>query len=146
MRRLETAIGYGSPLFTSSEGASDSRDTPAVAEAVSALRLRYEEIVVRLYICQNRVHTVLRDPACGTKGTWKGIKEALGDAMESMRTKGDEDLWWRAESLIRGDEVTQDSRDIDTPDPDHPTGVLTTRQTSHLLSEMLKAESFLRVC
>lgn len=100
-KRLEVTMGSGCAPFSTLHGSSPHGDIPAVAESLSALRLHFEETVVRLYSCQRSVSTILRDPAASSEEAWEGVRHELADALESTRTGGtDEELWRKAEQLV----------------------------------------------
>lgn len=98
--RLEMAMGSGLAPFTTQQSSSP-RDIAAVAEMLSALRLRYEETVVRLYSCQRSVSAILRDAAGNTEDAWETVRHEFAGALESTTTGGtDEELWREADRLV----------------------------------------------
>lgn len=114
--RLEMAIGRDSPLFIPEERIGPARDIATIAETISALRLRYEEIIVRLYVCQNHVQTILRDPVRGTEDNWEDVRQAFGDALESVGVNGGEaELWRKSDIIVNGRSGSGDSGDTVLP-------------------------------
>lgn len=93
-------MGPGLAPFTALDTSSPG-DIAAVAETLSALRLRYEETVVRLYSCQRSVSAILHDAAGNTEEAWETVRHELAGALESTRTGGtDEELWREADRMM----------------------------------------------
>lgn len=105
------AIGSGGqPCVTSGE-TSASRDIASAAEALSELRLHYEEAVVRLYSCQSSASTMLRDPTTSKADAWKVIHQELADAkMSTESVNCNSEVWRKAEELV-GSLAKEDGED-----------------------------------
>eukprot|EP00752_Nemacystus_decipiens_P017564 g15739.t1 len=100
--RLEAAIGSSSPPFSASFVASHGDKVAAAAEALSSLRLHYEEILVRLYSCQSNANSIVRDPAKSTEDLWEVLRRGLADARLSTGPLNcDHELWQKAEHLVK---------------------------------------------
>lgn len=100
--RLEAAIGSGSSPFPAWCGASHGDEVAAAAEALSSLRLHYEEILVRLYSCQSNANSIVRDPAKSTADLWEVVRRGLADArLSTGPLDGDHELWQKAEHLVK---------------------------------------------
>lgn len=100
--RLEAAIGSGSSPFSASCGASHGDEVAAAAEALSSLRLHYEEILVRLYSCQSNANSIVRDPAKSTVDLWEAVRRGLADARLSTGPLScDHELWQKAGHLVK---------------------------------------------
>lgn len=100
--RLEAAIGSGAPPFSASCGASHGDEVAAAAEALSSLRLHYEEILVRLYSCQSNAHSIVRDPAKSTADLWEVVRQGLADVRLSTGPLNcDHELWRKAEHRVQ---------------------------------------------
>ncbi|CAM9346800.1 unnamed protein product [Pylaiella littoralis] len=99
--RLKTAIGTGPPPFSVPSGASSSSEISAAAEALSSLRLHYEEALVRLYSCQSNAISVMRDPSKNTADFWGNLRQGLADARSATEALScDNKLWRKAEDLV----------------------------------------------
>lgn len=73
----------------------------AAAEAISSLRLHYEEIVVRLYSCQSNAISLLRDPSKSAADAWEAVRQGLAEARLSTGPLNcDQNLWQKAEDLV----------------------------------------------
>lgn len=117
------AIGCGSPFCTPKDRSRATGGFPTLAETISALRLSYEEVVVRLFVCQDRVQAALRDQARSTNGVLLAVRQALGDAVESVEAAGTlDDLWSKAKSLVERETVISDPAEVGSPTPQegHP--------------------------
>lgn len=130
--RLELAIGCRGQPFPTSGEPSASGEISSAAEALSALRLHYEETVVRLYSCQCSASTMLRDPATSKADAWKVIHHELADAKVSTESVNcNSELWRKAEQLVGSlaKEDGDDGTDLGvgaSPDSGHPLGTIQT--------------------
>lgn len=101
--RLEMAIGCGGLPFSPSDSTNASGEMTAAAEAISSLRLHYEEIVVRLYSCQSNASSLLRDPSKSAADAWEAVRQGLAEARLStgpLNCDDDQNLWRKAEDLV----------------------------------------------
>ncbi|CAM9515573.1 unnamed protein product [Ectocarpus sp. 12 AP-2014] len=99
--KLETAIGCGGLPFSPSGSTSASGEMTAAAEAISSLRLHYEEIVVRLYSCQSNASSLLRGPSKSAADAWEALRQGLAEARLSTGPLNcDQNLWQKAEDLV----------------------------------------------
>lgn len=111
--RLEAAIGPCSPPLSASCGASHGNEVAAAAEAISSLRLHYEEIVVRLFSCQSNTNSILRDPTKSLAHLWGVVRRDLADARLSTGPLNyDHELWQKAEHLVKCN-ANDDQREAD---------------------------------
>lgn len=95
------AIGCGALPFSPSGSTSASGEMTAAAEAISSLRLHYEEIVVRLYSCQSNASSLLRDPSKSAADAWEAVRQGLAEARLSTGPLNcDQNLWRKAEDLV----------------------------------------------
>lgn len=80
---------------------SKIREISEATNALSWLRLHYEEIVVRLYSCQCKASTMLRDPTKSTGDAWEVVRSGLAKArLSTGRLDDQHELWQRAEDLV----------------------------------------------
>lgn len=101
--RLEVLIGPSQMVFPTFYEPDSRRDIEATAEALSALRLHYEDVLVRLYFCQRDVSFMLRDPARRNEDGWIAVREGLAQAraaIESPDRVSESELWERLEKLV----------------------------------------------
>ena len=130
--RLELAIGSGGQPFPTSGEPSATGEIPSAAEALSALRLHYEETVVRLYSCQCSASTMLRDPTTSKADAWKVIHHELVDAKLSTESVNcNSELWRKAEELVGflAQEDGEDGADLGlgaSTGSEHPSGTIET--------------------
>lgn len=95
------AIGSGSLPVSSMLETKESREVSEAADALSWLRLHYEEIVVRLYSCQCKASIMLRDPTKSTGDAWDVVRQGLAEARSSTGLlDGEHELWRKAEDLV----------------------------------------------
>lgn len=101
--RLEVMIGPSQTVFPTFHEPVSRRDIEATAEALSALRLHYEEVLVCLYFCQRNVSFMMRDPARRNEDGWNAVRERLAQAraaIESPDRVSESELWERLENLV----------------------------------------------
>lgn len=126
--RLKTAIGTGPPPFSVPSGASSSSEISAAAEALSSLRLHYEEALVRLYSCQSNAISVMRDPSKNTADFWGNLRQGLADARSATEALNcDNKLWRKAEDLVEsnanGDDRSGADLSLGVPSSEAHSGV-----------------------
>lgn len=102
-QRLEVMIGPSQTVFPTFHEPVSRRDIEATAESLSALRLHYEEVLVRLYFCQRNVSFMMRDPANRNEDGWSAVREGLAQARAAIETPArvsEIELWERLEKLV----------------------------------------------
>lgn len=92
-------MGHGGSPLPLVHTPSPSLEIASIAEALSSLRLHYEETVVRLYSCQSDVSDMLRDPASSAADAWDVVHTGLTDARIAMEAC-DKEQWRKAEDLV----------------------------------------------
>lgn len=123
--RLEVAIGSdGLPPCKTLEPSTS--EVAVAADALSSLRLHYEETIVRLFSCQRSVSAILRDPASSRADTWEVVRRDLADAR--ALDCGDA-LWRNVEQLVgslatEGERSGADSSSRASSCSEHPSGTV----------------------
>ncbi|CAM9851512.1 unnamed protein product [Scytosiphon promiscuus] len=118
--RLEMAIGSRGLPVSAMLDASKHRQVSEATDALSWLRLHYEEIAVRLYSCQCKASIMLRDPTKSTGDAWNIVRSSLEEARSSRGSlDGEDELWRKAEDLVKTI-ADEDSQTRTNSDPGAP--------------------------